>query len=98
LSMILRTTLEIQSKKYSIIWLKWTTIISMKRLLAVQYSFQFNKRLSLMRRGDFNDVAALDLSSRMPLMLIIRKHCTTGALKLDSIRLFRIILQILLQE
>ena len=30
--------------------------------LAVQYSFQFNKRLEFdVRRGDFNDVAALDL-------------------------------------
>jgi iron complex outermembrane receptor protein len=34
----------------------------MKRLLAVQYSFQFNKRLEFdVRRGDFSDVAALDL-------------------------------------
>jgi iron complex outermembrane receptor protein len=30
--------------------------------LAVQYSFQFNRRLEFdVRRGDFSDVAALDL-------------------------------------
>jgi iron complex outermembrane receptor protein len=31
--------------------------------LAVQYSFQFNKRLEFdVRRGDFNEIAALDLA------------------------------------
>jgi iron complex outermembrane receptor protein len=35
----------------------------MKRLLAVQYSFQFNKRLEFdVRRGNFNEIAALDLA------------------------------------
>jgi iron complex outermembrane receptor protein len=68
--------------------------------LAVQYSFQFNKRLEFdVRRGNFNEIAALDLALTTNAVNIdYKNHCMTGISKPESMDLFRIILQIQLQD
>jgi hypothetical protein len=66
--------------------------------LAVQYSFQFNKRLEFDVRRGFNEIAALDLALTTNAVNIdYKNHCMTGISKPESMDLFRIILQIQLQ-
>jgi hypothetical protein len=58
--MISRTALEIQSKKYSIIWLKLQLLFD-EGFFGGTVPFSLIKDWSLMFAGDFSDVAALDL-------------------------------------
>jgi iron complex outermembrane receptor protein len=53
--------------------------------LAVQYSFQFNKRLEFdVRRGNFNEIAALDLALTTNVNIDYKNHCMTGISKPES--------------
>jgi iron complex outermembrane receptor protein len=71
----------------------------MKRLLLRQYSFQFNKRLEFdVRRGNFNEIAALDLALTTNAVNIdYKKSLHDWNIKTGVNGSFRIILQIQLQ-